>query len=73
MATGQAEPPVLRERAEEQAAIDAVIADTLAGLGCFGVIEGSAGIGKSSLLAEARLRAAAAETRPVGEEVPVAR
>ena len=51
---------MLLERAEELAAIDAVIADTLAGLGRFGVIEGSAGIGKSSLLAEARLRAAAA-------------
>ncbi len=51
---------VLLERAEELAAIDAVIADTLAGLGRFAVIEGSAGIGKSSLLAEARLRAGAA-------------
>ena len=54
MATGPADRPLLRERAEEQAAIDAVIADTLAGLGRFGVIDGSAGIGKSSLLAEAR-------------------
>ena len=60
MATGRADQPVLFERAEEQAAIDGVIADTLAGLGRFGVIEGSAGIGKSSLLAEARLRAGAA-------------
>ena len=57
MATGHAEPPVLLERAQELAAIDAVIADTLAGLGRFGVVEGSAGIGKSSLLAGARLRA----------------
>jgi AAA ATPase domain len=60
MDTRHAAQPVLLERAEELAAIDAVIADTLAGLGRFGVIEGSAGIGKSSLLAEARLRAAAA-------------
>jgi tetratricopeptide (TPR) repeat protein len=50
--------PVFLERAEELAAIDAVIAETLAGLGRFGVVEGSAGIGKSSLLAEARQRAA---------------
>ena len=57
MATRHAEQPVLLERAEELAAIDAVIADTLAGLGRFAVVEGSAGIGKSSLLAEARLRA----------------
>jgi predicted ATPase len=60
MATGQAERPVLLERAEELAAVEAAIADVLAGLGRFGVVEGSAGIGKSSLLAEARLRAAAA-------------
>jgi hypothetical protein len=57
MATGQARQPVLLERAEELAALDAVIADTLAGFGRFAVVEGSAGIGKSSLLAEARLRA----------------
>ena len=57
MATGQARQHVLLERAEELAALDAVIADTLAGLGRFAVVEGSAGIGKSSLLAEARLRA----------------
>ncbi len=60
MATGQAERPVLLERAEELAAIDAVIADALAGFGRFGVVEGSAGIGKSSILSEGRARAAAA-------------
>ena len=60
MATGQAERPVLLERAEELAAIDGAIADTLAGLGRFGVVEGSAGIGKSSILSEGRARAAAA-------------
>ena len=60
MATGQARQHVLLERAEELAALDAVIADTLAGLGRFAVVEGSAGIGKSSLLAEARLRASEA-------------
>jgi uncharacterized protein YecE (DUF72 family) len=62
MATGQAERPVLLERAEELAAIDAVIADALAGLGRFAVVEGSAGIGKSSLLGEGRLRAIDAGT-----------
>ena len=60
MATGQAERPVLLERGQELAAIDAVIADTLAASGRFAVVEGSAGIGKSSLLAEARLRASEA-------------
>src|SRR5581483_9964563 len=57
MGTGQARQPVLLERAEELAALDGVIADALAGLGRFAVVEGSGGIGKSSLLAEARLRA----------------
>jgi predicted ATPase len=57
MTTGQAEQPVLLERAEELAAIDAAIADALASLGRFVVVEGSAGIGKSSILSEARLRA----------------
>jgi DNA-binding CsgD family transcriptional regulator len=58
MATGHAEPPVLLERAQELAAIDAEIADALAGSGRFGVVEGSAGIGKSSILSEGRARAA---------------
>jgi predicted ATPase len=58
MTTGQAERPVLLERAEELAAIDAAIADALAGFGRFGVVEGSAGIGKSSILSEGRGRAA---------------
>lgn len=51
---------MLLERAEELAALDAVIADALAGSGRFAVVEGSGGIGKSSLLAEARLRASEA-------------
>jgi predicted ATPase len=58
MAAGQAQRPVLLERAQELVAIDAVIADARAGSGRFGVVEGSAGIGKSSILSEARARAA---------------
>ena len=54
MAPQQAEGELLLERAEELAAIDAAIADAIAGAGRFAVIEGPAGIGKSSLLAEAR-------------------
>ena len=61
MASGRAERPVLLERAEELAAIDAAIADALASVGRFAVVEGSAGIGKSSLLGEGRARAADAE------------
>lgn len=60
MAIGHAERPVLLERAEELAAIDAVIADALSGFGRFGVVEGSAGIGKSSILSDGRARGAAA-------------
>jgi predicted ATPase len=55
----------LLERAEELATIDAAIADTLAGLGRFAVVEGPAGIGKSSVLIEARARAADAGMRVV--------
>jgi predicted ATPase len=51
---------MLLERAEELAAIDAVLADALSGAGRLAVIEGPAGIGKSSLLAEGRTRAAEA-------------
>ena len=50
--------PVLLERGEELAAIDAGIASALAGAGRVVVVEGPAGIGKSSVLAEARSRAA---------------
>ena len=48
----------LLERAEELAAIDAAIAGARSGAGGLVVIEGPAGIGKTSLLAEARARAA---------------
>lgn len=48
---------VLLERAEELAIADAAIADALGGAGRVLVVEGSAGIGKSSLLAEERHRA----------------
>lgn len=50
--------PILLERGEELAAIDALIADVLADSGRLAVIEGSAGIGKSSILTEGRTRAA---------------
>jgi DNA-binding CsgD family transcriptional regulator len=56
--TGQEERPALLERAEELTALDAAIADAVAGSGRLVLIEGSAGIGKSSLLAEGRSRAA---------------
>ena len=58
MATREAERSLLLERAEELAAVDAALADALAGAGRFAVIEGPAGIGKSSLLAEGRAGAA---------------
>ncbi len=58
VATREAERTLLLERAEELAAIDAAVADAVAGAGRFGVIEGPAGIGKSSLLAEGRAGAA---------------
>jgi predicted ATPase len=48
----------LLERADELAALESVVADLEAGGGRFAVIEGAAGIGKSSLLAEGRARAA---------------
>ena len=51
--------PALLERAEELAAIDAAIAGARSGAGRQVVIEGPAGIGKTSLLAEGRARAAA--------------
>ncbi len=52
------EQPALLERAEELAAVDAAIARARAGAGRLVVIEGPAGIGKTSLLAEGRARAA---------------
>jgi class 3 adenylate cyclase/DNA-binding CsgD family transcriptional regulator len=53
------EQPALLERAEELAAVDAAVAGAQSGAGRLVVIEGSAGIGKTSLLAEGRVRAAA--------------
>jgi class 3 adenylate cyclase/DNA-binding CsgD family transcriptional regulator len=53
------EQPALLERAEELAAVDAAIAGAQSGTGRLAVIEGPAGIGKTSLLAEGRARAAA--------------
>jgi class 3 adenylate cyclase/DNA-binding CsgD family transcriptional regulator len=53
------EQPALLERAEELAAVDAAIASALGGAGRLVVIEGPAGIGKTSLLGEGRARAAA--------------
>jgi len=50
--------PALLERAEELAAVDAAIAGAQSGAGKLVVIEGPAGIGKTSLLAEGRARAA---------------
>ncbi len=57
------EQPALLERAEELAAVDAAVASTQTGAGRLVVIEGSAGIGKTSLLAEGRARAAASGLR----------
>jgi DNA-binding CsgD family transcriptional regulator len=50
---------VLLERAEELAGVDAALAAALVGGGRLVVIEGPAGIGKTSILGEARERAAA--------------
>src|SRR5581483_6511187 len=52
------EQPALLERAEELAAVDAAIASARSGAGRLVVIEGPAGIGKTSLLAVGRARAA---------------
>ncbi len=56
----QREQPALLERAEELAAVDAVVGATAGGAGKLVVIEGPAGIGKTSLLGEGRARAVAA-------------
>ena len=50
--------PALLERADELAVVDAAIAGARSGVGSLIVIEGPAGIGKTSLLAEGRARAA---------------
>jgi class 3 adenylate cyclase/DNA-binding CsgD family transcriptional regulator len=52
------EQPALLERGEELASVDAAIAAAQNGGGKLVVIEGPAGIGKTSLLAEGRARAA---------------
>src|SRR5579884_2760617 len=49
--------PALLERAEELAAVDVAIGAAKSGSGSFVVIEGPAGIGKTSILAEGRARA----------------
>lgn len=51
------EQPALLERADELAAVDSAIAAASAGSGTLVVIEGPAGIGKTSILAETRARA----------------
>jgi class 3 adenylate cyclase/DNA-binding CsgD family transcriptional regulator len=53
------EQQALLERADELAAVDAAIAGAQGGAGRLVVIEGPAGIGKTSLLGEGRARAAA--------------
>jgi class 3 adenylate cyclase/DNA-binding CsgD family transcriptional regulator len=57
------ERPVLLERAEELASVDRAIAGSQASAGGLVAIEGPAGIGKTSLLAEARSRASDAAMR----------
>jgi len=49
--------PALLERAEELAAVDNAVAAARSGSGSFVVIEGPAGIGKTSILTEGRARA----------------
>jgi DNA-binding CsgD family transcriptional regulator len=58
--------PALLEREAELAALADALAVARAGEGRLVVVEGSAGIGKSRLLAEARALAAAAGTRVLG-------
>jgi DNA-binding CsgD family transcriptional regulator len=60
MRPGQTQLRPLLERAEEVAVLDGAIAGARNGEGCFLVIEGPAGIGKTSLLAEGRSLANAA-------------
>ena len=54
-------PALMLEREAEMAALEAMLGAAQAGDGRLVVVEGSAGIGKTRLLAEARARAAAAE------------
>ena len=61
--TGSAPLPALLERAEELAAVDAAIAAAAGGGGRVVVVEGPPGIGKTSVLAEGRARAAASGFR----------
>src|SRR3954466_14380921 len=56
-----AAPPLMLEREAELAALEAMLGAAQSGDGRLGVMEGSAGIGKTRLLAEARALAAAAE------------
>ena len=53
-------PPLMLEREGELAALEAMLGAAYGGNGRVVVVEGSAGIGKTRLLAEARVRAAAA-------------
>jgi DNA-binding CsgD family transcriptional regulator len=66
VATWNADRTPLLERAEELAAIDAALADARGGAGRCAVIEGPAGIGKSSLLGEGRAAAADAGMTVLG-------
>src|SRR6266699_5077045 len=54
-------PPLMLEREAELAAVEAMLGAAQSGDGRLVVVEGSAGIGKTRLLAEARALAAAAE------------
>src|SRR5881394_435068 len=56
-----AAPPLMLEREAELAAVEAMLGAAQSGDGRLVVVEGSAGIGKTRLLAEARALAVAAE------------
>src|SRR3982750_4919575 len=60
-ASGVAAPPLMLEREAELAALEAMLAAARGGDGRLVVVEGSAGIGKTRLLGEARALAVAAE------------
>src|SRR4051794_21343884 len=57
------EQPLLFEREEDLAALDAALTEAVAGTGGVRLIEGPAGIGKTVLLDAMRRRAAVAEMR----------
>ena len=61
--TGSGPLPTLLERAEELASVDAAIAAAAGDGGRVVVVEGPPGIGKTSVLAEGRARAAASGFR----------